>query len=80
MYIIKTDLSTGKSMTYGQLIKAVNRVESALWNRGFRPSDTVLFAVSNHLEVAITYLAVWALEGCCASLGLDSFPGAKSLI
>lgn len=62
-------------MTYGQLIDSIDGIRYSLWKRGFRPNDTVIFMANNHLEMAITYLAVWSLEGCCASLGLNSFPG-----
>ena len=62
-------------MTYGQLIESIDGIRYSLWKRGFRPYDTVIFMANNHLEMAITYLAVWSIEGCCASLGLNSFPG-----
>jgi len=62
-------------MTYEQLIESIDRLGSALRKRGFRPNDTVLFMAKNRLEIAISYLAVWLLEGCSANLKLDNFPG-----
>jgi len=62
-------------MKYGEMIETVDRIGCALRKRGFRASDTVLFIANNQLETAISYLAVWAIEGCPASLGLDSFTG-----
>ena len=62
-------------MTYEQLIESVVLLGSALRKRGFRPSDTVLFMANNHLEIVITYLAVWLIEGCSATLGLTDFSG-----
>ena len=67
-------------MKYGEMIETVDRIGCALRKRGFRASDTVLFIANNQLETAISYLAVWAIEGCPASLGLDSFTGMYSII
>jgi len=56
-------------MKYGEMIETVDRIGYALKNHwGFRPNDTVLFIANNQLEMAIHYLAVWAFEGCFASL------------
>jgi len=76
----KTDLSTGKSMTYGALIESINFIGNALQKRGFRPSDTLFFIANNHLEMAIAYLAVWFIGGCSVSLGVSCFSGLKNLL
>jgi len=67
-------------MTYGELIESINCIASALQKKGFRSNDTVLLMAKNHIEMVITYLAVWSIEGCSASLGVSycCFSGTKS--
>ena len=77
-YFGKSDVSTGKSLTYSQLLSAMDRVASALVKRGFQPQDTVLFMSSNHVEFPVLFFAVWMLGGSNACLTLYLLPGTTS--
>ena len=68
-------MSTGKSMTYSQLLNAMDRVASAFLKRGFKPQDTVLFMASNHVEFSVIFFAIWMLGGSGACLTLNLLPG-----
>ena len=69
-------------MTYGELIESINCIASALQKKGFRSNDTVLLMAKNHIEMVITYLAVWSIEGCSASLGISycCLPGVEVIV
>jgi len=69
-----TDLSTGKSMTYDQLVDAMARVAASLQRRGLRANDVVLVMASNHVETAVFFFAVWLAGGINACLTLSLMP------
>ena len=76
---LQTDLSTGKSMSYSQLLDAIDRVASALKRRGLKANDVVLVMASNHVETAVFFLSVWRAGGINACLTLSLLPGAEGL-
>jgi acyl-CoA synthetase (AMP-forming)/AMP-acid ligase II len=57
------DGRTGKTVTYQQLIEAVDRTAAGLHARGFRPGDVFAINCSNAPEYAVAFLAVAKLGG-----------------
>lgn len=68
MFHQKTDLTTGKSISYAELAKIINQTSSSLRRRGFRPCDVVAIMAANHLEVPIIFFAAWKAGGGCSAL------------
>ena len=62
------DGSTGRTLTYGQLIQAVERVAASLFARGFRKGDVCAIHCLNSPEYAIAFLAVARLGGACTMI------------
>jgi len=67
------DSSTGKSMTYSEMVTGVTSMASALRKRGLGVGDIVLLMAPNFIEVALTFLGVWKAGGVCACLTLNLF-------
>ena len=66
-------------MTYSELTKGIRSVASALYKRGFRAYDSVLFMASNHIEFPLIFFGVWKAGGNAACLTLNWFPGSRIL-
>ncbi len=67
----KTDVSTGKSMTYNQMLTAVRSVASALRKRGLKSGDTLIVIGSNFIELPLMSLGVWRAGGVQAALSVS---------
>ena len=65
---LQTDVSTGKSMLYSQLLENIDRVAAALKRRGLKAGDTFLIMASNHIELPVVFFAVWVAGGTNACL------------
>jgi len=62
------DGATGRTLTYGELTKAVDRVAASLAARGFRKGDVCAIHCLNCPEYAIAFLAVAKLGGACTMI------------
>ena len=71
-------MTTGKSLKYSELLIAIDKVACALRKRGLQPNDTVIYVVSNHIEVPVMFFGVWAAGGINAGLTPNLFPGTIS--
>lgn len=67
-------MTNGESMTYSEMVSSIRKLSGSLCRKGLGVGDTVLLMASNHIQLALVYLAVWKSGGCCASLTLDLFP------
>ena len=59
------DGATGQTLTYGELVAAVDRVAAGLSAQGFRKGDVCAIHCLNCPEYAIAFLAVAAVGGVC---------------
>jgi len=66
-----TDISTGKSKTYSELLSESAKIASALIKRGFKIGDNILLMAPNLVELPITMLGAWRAGGSCACLTLN---------
>jgi acyl-CoA synthetase (AMP-forming)/AMP-acid ligase II len=62
------EATTGRTVTYGELVQAVRRVAGSLHARGFRKGDVCAIHCFNSPEYAITFLAVAKLGGACTMI------------
>ena len=65
------DVSTGKSMTYSQLLTGIKSVASGLRKRGLKSGDCCVGIGSNYIELPLMSLAVWRAGGVQACLGIS---------
>lgn len=70
----QTDVSTGKTVLYTELLFQMQQVASWLRKNGFRTEDTVLIVASNHVELAVMLFGVWRAGGSVACLTLNLLP------
>ena len=68
LYGFQTDVSTGKSIKYGELMPAIGRIASSLRKRGFEKGDNVLIMASNHIEVSLMTFSCWKAGGYAACI------------
>jgi acyl-CoA synthetase (AMP-forming)/AMP-acid ligase II len=54
---------TGRTLTYAELLKAVDRIASGLFARGFRKHDVFAIQCTNSPDYAVAFLAVARLGG-----------------
>ncbi|XP_059350203.1 uncharacterized protein LOC130686001 isoform X2 [Daphnia carinata] len=66
-----TDVSTGKSMNYSQLISSLRSVASALRKRGLKTGDSVVVIGRNDIELPLMSMAVWRAGGTQACLSVN---------
>ncbi|XP_057377827.1 uncharacterized protein LOC130699600 [Daphnia carinata] len=66
-----TDVSTGKSMTYSQLMSSLRSVASALRKRGLKTGDNVVVTGRNDIELPLMSMAVWRAGGNQACLSVN---------
>jgi acyl-CoA synthetase (AMP-forming)/AMP-acid ligase II len=59
------DATTGRTLTYAELIDAVNRAAAGLRSRGFQKDDVFAIHCLNSPEYAVAFLAVAMLGGVC---------------
>jgi acyl-CoA synthetase (AMP-forming)/AMP-acid ligase II len=59
------DATTGRTLTYAELVDAVNRAAAGLASRGFQKGDVFAILCLNSPEYAIAFLAVALLGGIC---------------
>src|SRR5690242_7260839 len=59
------DGDTGRTLTYGEVTQAIERVAGNLYARGFRKGDVCAIHCRNSPEYAIAFLAVAQLGGAC---------------
>lgn len=57
------DGRTGCTLTYDQLVTAVDRTAAGLYARGFRKGDVFAIHCSNSPEYAVAFLAIATLGG-----------------
>lgn len=69
------DVTTGKVMTYSEMVSNVTKMASALKKRGLKLEDVVLMMASNYIETAVSMFSIMKAGGSCASLTLNLFPG-----
>ena len=69
------DVSTGKTMTYSEMVSGVTKMASALIKRGLKKGDAVLVMASNYAELAVAIFAIMKTGAYCASLTLNLFSG-----
>jgi acyl-coenzyme A synthetase/AMP-(fatty) acid ligase len=62
-------------MTYSQLAISIDRLHHSFRRRGLRPGDTVALIGANHIEIPITYFAVWKACGSCSALDAGLLAG-----
>lgn len=62
-------------MSYSQLLYCSNIMAGSLWDKGFRPGDTVLIMAVNFIEVPIVFLSVWKIGGTVACFTLTLLKG-----
>ena len=70
-WTLKTDVSTGRSMTYIQLLTGIRSVASGLRKRGLRTGDSCVVIGTNYIELPLMSLAVWRAGGVQACLGIS---------
>merc|ERR1712071_200588 len=61
------DVSTGKTMTYSEMVDSVTRLASALRKRGLKVGDSVLMMATNSIEIALSIFSVMKAEGATAT-------------
>nr|CAH0112561.1 unnamed protein product [Daphnia galeata] len=66
-----TDVSTGKSMTYSQLLSNMKLVVSGLRQRGLKTGDNLVVISGNHIELPLMSMAVWRAGGTQACLSVN---------
>jgi len=66
-----TNISTGHSMKYSEIIPTVKSMASALCKKGFQANDVVLIMASNYIEVPLMFYAAWKAGGSAACLTLN---------
>ncbi|XP_045026150.1 4-coumarate--CoA ligase 3 isoform X2 [Daphnia magna] len=66
-----TDVSTGKSMSYSQLMSSLRSVASALRKRGLKTGDNVVLIGCNDIELPLMSMAVWRAGGTQACLSVN---------
>ncbi len=62
------DGATGRTLTYGELVQAVNRVATSLAAHGFRKGDVCAIHCLNCPEYAIAFLAIARAGGVCTMI------------
>jgi acyl-CoA synthetase (AMP-forming)/AMP-acid ligase II len=77
IFLLQTDLTTGKSMKYSELLTNVDRLSAVLRRRGLKPNDVVLIMAANHIELPLFFFAVWNAGGSNACLTLNLLPGVS---
>lgn len=71
----KTDLTTGKSMSYAELARTIDRTSYSLRRIGFRPGDVLVVIAASHLEMPIIFCAAWKAGGGCSALDVGFLAG-----
>ena len=69
--LFQTNISTGHSMKYSEIIPTVKSMASALCKKGFQANDVVLIMASNYIEVPLMFYAAWKAGGSAACLTLN---------
>lgn len=57
------DGSSGRTLTYGQLVETINRTAAGLWERGFRHGDVLAIYAPNSPDYAVAFHAAASLGG-----------------
>ncbi|EFX78399.1 hypothetical protein DAPPUDRAFT_320529 [Daphnia pulex] len=66
-----TDVCTGQSMRYSQLLAGMKAVASALRKRGLATGDNLVIISGNHVELALMSMAVWRAGGTQSCLSVN---------
>lgn len=70
-WVVKTDVSTGKSMSYIQMVNYMRSVASGLRKRGCNPGDNVVIIDSTHIEIRLMLLGAWRAGGTLSCLSIS---------
>jgi acyl-CoA synthetase (AMP-forming)/AMP-acid ligase II len=62
------EATTGETLTYGQLNKAIRQAASALAQKGFKKGDVFAILSPNHPSYAVALHAIWLLGGITTTL------------
>ena len=65
---LQVDGTTGRSITYPQLLDQITKVGSALVKQGYGPSDVITIFSPNVPEFAVMYLAIAAIGGTVSAV------------
>jgi acyl-CoA synthetase (AMP-forming)/AMP-acid ligase II len=57
------DGPSGRTLSYGQLVEAIDRTAAGLWERGFRQGDVLAIYAPNSPDYAVAFHAVASLGG-----------------